>query len=295
MRKLRWCLFAIPLALGACDNDGACVPETDLAFCARQGFECGAATGFDNCEASRTVACGMCTGGQMCSANACVAGIDAGGPDAGGPDDAGGPEDAGAPDAGTCLAANGWPVSSLPAGYMGDGYAVGDRFPAFTDMVDQNGETDVSLGQFYGAMIVLAVHAAWNPPSVMMDATAQARLDTLNGATTDYVTVQLSVLSDDETPGGQMTGGIATGATASQWAMDRGGSFPVLAGMPAYQLSVDASVGSLPTIFILDPNLEVREVIAGWPGDMALLQSVRDAWTAFRGDNPAWTSTYCPE
>mgnify|MGYP001794298229 CR=1 FL=1 len=287
---------------GACESEdpAACVPETDLAFCARLGFACGEATGFDDCEASRTVVCGMCAAGESCVANACVASMDGGALDAGdggdaGAGDGGDVEDAGAPDAGSCLASNGWPVSTLPAGYEGSGYALGDDFPPFEDMIDQSGASDVFLGQFHGAMVVLAAHAIWSVPSVLMDETAQVRLDALNEELSDVVTVQISVLVDDDTPGATAEGGFAMRSDAFLWAADASASFPVLAGPSAYQLSVDAEVGSLPTVWLLDPMLEVRRVFLGYPGDEPLRQAVRDAWSAFREANPGWTSTFCEE
>ncbi len=303
----RWSLLApflgsiVALAV-ACDGGDACVPETDLSFCSRQGFTCGEATGFDNCEASRTVACGMCNAGEACVTNMCVGGLDAGGRDGGGVDGGpdggptdGGADDAGAPDAGSCLAANGWPVSTLPAGYAGTGFRVGDQFAAVEGLTDQRGATDVSLGQFYGAMVIVAVHVPTSPPSVTMDATAAARLVTLASGSPDYTTVQVSFLVDDSTPGASAAGGYATGADAAAWAALAGGDFPVVAGLPAYQLSVDAAIAALPTIFILDPTYQIRGVIEGYPGDAAIVQAVRDAFAAFQGENPRWTSTYCAE
>ncbi|MBS2024254.1 MAG: hypothetical protein JST92_17775 [Deltaproteobacteria bacterium] len=47
----------------------ACTPETDAAFCARQGKNCGALSGTDNCGSARSAAsCGTCTAPQACAA-----------------------------------------------------------------------------------------------------------------------------------------------------------------------------------------------------------------------------------
>jgi formylglycine-generating enzyme len=47
---------------GAGGTDGGCVPETNAAFCARQGKNCGAVTAADNCGTTRKVlSCGTCS------------------------------------------------------------------------------------------------------------------------------------------------------------------------------------------------------------------------------------------
>ena len=47
----------------------ACASETDSVFCTRLGKNCGSVSGTDNCANSRTSACGICGGGQSCSAS----------------------------------------------------------------------------------------------------------------------------------------------------------------------------------------------------------------------------------
>lgn len=45
----------------------ACTPESDAEFCARTGFECGSASGSDNCGRYRSVAsCGVCSAPETC-------------------------------------------------------------------------------------------------------------------------------------------------------------------------------------------------------------------------------------
>lgn len=57
-------------------NVCACTAEDDATFCARNGRECGAYTGTDNCAMARTVAdCGACGAGETCSAGTCVVGF----------------------------------------------------------------------------------------------------------------------------------------------------------------------------------------------------------------------------
>lgn len=48
------------------DNRCDCAPETDKAFCDRLGKNCDEVSAFDNCEKSRTVNCGSCSGQDTC-------------------------------------------------------------------------------------------------------------------------------------------------------------------------------------------------------------------------------------
>lgn len=49
-----------------------CEPETDSAFCARQGKTCGVFSGVDNCGETRdAAACGTCVAPEVCMAGAC--------------------------------------------------------------------------------------------------------------------------------------------------------------------------------------------------------------------------------
>jgi hypothetical protein len=61
---------------GAPNVCAACASETDSVFCTRLGKSCGSVSGTDNCGASRTASCGICGGGELCSASnvcGCVA------------------------------------------------------------------------------------------------------------------------------------------------------------------------------------------------------------------------------
>ncbi len=52
---------------GGTPNVCACVPESNVQFCARQGKNCGTVTGQDNCGDTRSVSsCGTCASGQSC-------------------------------------------------------------------------------------------------------------------------------------------------------------------------------------------------------------------------------------
>lgn len=54
-----------------CGEPGHCTPETNQAFCARAGADCGSVIAADNCGTSRTASCGSCTTGT-CSAHRCT-------------------------------------------------------------------------------------------------------------------------------------------------------------------------------------------------------------------------------
>src|SRR2546421_71484 len=70
--RLRAILAAAVAALfasGCGDNGGPCVAETDAAFCARLGKNCGTVSESDNCGAPRSVTgCGSCISPQACAA-----------------------------------------------------------------------------------------------------------------------------------------------------------------------------------------------------------------------------------
>jgi hypothetical protein len=65
-----------PADAGRGEIDAGCAGESDAAFCARLGKNCGSVTASDNCGMQRTVAnCGACTAPQSCAgsgtANVC--------------------------------------------------------------------------------------------------------------------------------------------------------------------------------------------------------------------------------
>ncbi len=57
-----------------CNGGSCCTPESNAAFCARHGKNCGSFTGTDNCGSSRTTDCGSCGDGicEYCSSNVCT-------------------------------------------------------------------------------------------------------------------------------------------------------------------------------------------------------------------------------
>jgi formylglycine-generating enzyme len=70
------CTAPLTCSGGGTANVCGCTPETDTAFCARLGKNCGNVTAANNCGTSRTVSCGTCTAPNTCAgggtANACA-------------------------------------------------------------------------------------------------------------------------------------------------------------------------------------------------------------------------------
>jgi len=184
------------------------------------------------------------------------------------------------------LASNGWPVSHAPASYAGTGYAGGDQMP---DLVgtDQAGNTDVSLTQFYGAMVVLSVHAPWDPLSAQGAMEMAALRQALEDESSEYRVYHVTGLI-----GSDLHGSGQSVADASDWASHYGLVGPVLIGDPFANLPRQFGVFSVPTYVILDPLFQIRYVVGGWPGAMGLADEVRRAWTAFRAENPTWDSPF---
>ncbi|MGB5812697.1 MAG: hypothetical protein WBG86_19340, partial [Polyangiales bacterium] len=184
------------------------------------------------------------------------------------------------------LVANGWPNGQVPAGYpngVPEGFSVGQQLP-LRIFNDQNGNTDVSLSQFYGRMVVLIVAAVWDPVSGLSAMDLQASKVALDDFI-DAVSWPIHLLIEGPTPGE-----ASNFPDAGLWADTYGLTSPVAWGSPATEFIAGTMLGSsLPTFVIADPELEVREVTVGFPGDEAFRQSVQDAFDAFKSEQPAWT------
>jgi len=183
------------------------------------------------------------------------------------------------------LAANGWPVSHAPASYAGTGYAVGDPMP---DLVatDQAGNADVSLTQFYGAMVLVSLDAPWGTFSVQGATELAALEQTLEDESSEYRVYHVTALIETA----QFAAPSVT--DASDWASSNSLVDPVLFGPSVTDLFSHFGTFSVPTYVILDPLFEIRDIVVGWPGAANLADDVRDAWTAFRADNPTWESPF---
>lgn len=67
---------------------------------------------------------------------------------------------------------------------------------------------------------------------------------------------------------------------------------PIVAGLPAWQLGEDAALGVVPAALVADPRFQVRAVLMGFSGDVAIRMEVEEARDVFRADNPDFASSY---
>lgn len=124
---------------------------------------------------------------------------------------------------------------------------------------DQFGQY-VQLHQFYGYVTVLSLGAVWCGPCNQAAATSQALFDEHRAAGVVF----LEALSD-----GNVQGVAATQQDIEGWATTYGLQFPV---MRADFSLINAT--SIPTFYIMDRQMIVRDVIQGFPGDPALSSAI---------------------
>ncbi len=134
------------------------------------------------------------------------------------------------------------------------GWGLGDRLlnQPWTDQFQQR----VELHQFYGYVVVLSVGATWCPPCRQAALTSQALWDEHR----DQGVVFVEQLND-----GQVQGVDATQADVDGWVGQYEMQFPVVWANVAL-----FNAPSIPTFYIMDRDLIVRDIIAGNPGDAAL-------------------------
>jgi thiol-disulfide isomerase/thioredoxin len=199
----------------------------------------------------------------------------------------------GADDAPACdLRDNGWPDVQLP-----DDYVAGwprhrdyrdELFYEFDGISDQHGSDDVEIGQFYGGMVLVAIGAEWCPPCQEAAATSQELMDDINAddPNINFVTIEFMLQDRNGRPAGV--------DVAERWARGYDIDYPVLVGNDLSVISYRIGTNSLPTLVVLDPALEVRSIIAGFPGDAAVRNTVEDGFADFLDENPEWEPT-CPD
>jgi hypothetical protein len=180
---------------------------------------------------------------------------------------------------------NFWPLPVAPLDYEGTGLAVGETVPAWV-FPDQYGN-DAGMRQFWGGMTLLAVGASWCEPCRMLSAAMPTIEDGVADAVDGPLFWSIELLVE-----GSTGGRVSTEADAAAWSSTYSASGPVLWGADAHAVLLDYGITTLPSIYVVDPMLEVREVIPGHPGAAALIDSVRGAWEAFAEENPDWSNPY---
>ena len=179
-------------------------------------------------------------------------------------------------------------MNTLPADYASTGRRVGDLAPAFTDAPDQFGNTDVALGQFAGGMTVLNVGAEWCGPCQAAAENSQALWSEINGSQSDFNYWEVEVLIEDG------SGRVSTLETAERWASTYGLQYPIIWGSAANDIASDFGVTALPTLVLLDPNLQIREIQEGWGGDASFARMIESGYEEFIAENPDWEPV-CPD
>mgnify|MGYP002632423074 CR=1 FL=1 len=179
---------------------------------------------------------------------------------------------------------NYWPESQAPSNYQGTGAEVGDRLRDF-ELPDQYGE-QVSMTQFYGGLTLLVVGASWCEPCRDL-AEAMPGIEEDVQAQVDAVFWPVELLAAGSSPGR-----ITTVIDAAAWAEQFDASGPVFWGVGARDWAADHDVNSFPTLYLVDPGLQVRGVLSGWPGAAALTEALVATWAAFAEDEPDWTNPF---
>jgi hypothetical protein len=118
----------------------------------------------------------------------------------------------------------------------------------------------VTLHQFYGYVTVLSVGAVWCPPCNQAAASSQQLWDQHR----DQGVVFVEQLNDGNTQGVD-----ATQQDVNGWVASYGMQFPVVWADFAL-----INAPSIPTFYIMDRGLVIREIIAGYPGDPAISEAI---------------------
>ncbi len=184
---------------------------------------------------------------------------------------------------------NGWPGGTVPVGYNnGSGWTIGARAPLFTGGLDQNGNDDVALEQFYGFVTVLRFQGLYCGPSQEAASVAAQSLTTL--ASLGYEAWFIDILL----PMNFLTDAPTTESHAQSWAGSFGLTYPVLYGSLPLQLAMEFELNATPTFVILDPEFKVADIVEGYNGVEDLEQRIKNVSDEFMSDNPAWERSCHP-
>lgn len=136
--------------------------------------------------------------------------------------------------------------------------------------VDQNGQP-VNLHQFYGYVTVVTVAARWCPPCQLAAETSQALLNQH---------LHQGVVFIEQLVNGLDPSTNATQEDAAIWAGEYALQYPVVYGADPI------STPSVPTYFILDRDLTIRQIYEGYPGDSTLSFAINSIVAAADSTEP---------
>ena len=147
-----------------------------------------------------------------------------------------------------------WPDRSeqaRAAGLVGMGWEVG-QVPPGDVLRDQNGD-ELDLHQLYGYTVLMIFQAAWAPPSRQVAAIS----DALWKRSKDDGVIFVDMLLHGEDREAATSEDLVAWAEAYSidYPVTLGGTFPV---------------SSLPTFLFIDQDMQVSEIIEGYPGEAAL-------------------------
>lgn len=181
-------------------------------------------------------------------------------------------------------ARNGWAQDLRPAqNWTCDG----GNFPNLPPLLDQFGNTDVSIGQFYGDMVLVVFSALWCGPCQLAASEAEAFQADVESLSDEWGFSVVELLIDGPNPGY-----AASLSHAIQWAGAFNLAAPVLTGPGVHTNDSCLASNSIPTFAILDPHLKLRRIENGYNASF-LWAAVRDEFAAFRAENPEWVSPRC--